>query len=183
MKTHLMLDLETFSTEHNAVITTFGVVKFDPWKSNVLASDGIYLRIDIDEQVAMGRHISESTIAWWGNQSEDVQLEATSDENRVPVSELIRQLNKINVGCDTIWCLSPTFDMIILENLYRQVGAPIPWQYWQFRDCRTLFGVHGDPREKGRVGAHNALSDCIYQAEGVQGIYTKCGIDEQRGGI
>jgi hypothetical protein len=34
-----------------------------------------------------------------------------------------------------------------------------------------LFGVHGDPREKGKAGLHNALEDCVSQAQGVQAIY------------
>jgi hypothetical protein len=34
-----------------------------------------------------------------------------------------------------------------------------------------LFGTHGDPREKDRKAAHNALMDCYYQARGVQQIY------------
>jgi hypothetical protein len=51
------------------------------------------------------------------------------------------------------------------------MGWPTPWQFWQIRDSRTLFGVHGDPREKNKAGLHNALEDCISQAQGVQEIY------------
>ena len=51
------------------------------------------------------------------------------------------------------------------------MGWPTPWQFWQIRDSRTLFGVHGDPREKNKAGLHNALEDCVSQAQGVQQIF------------
>lgn len=181
MKNHLMLDMETFSTEPNAVITTFGVVKFDPWGNGVDESDGIYVKVDIEQQLRMGRHVSDKTIEWWAGQSDDVKDEAFDEVDRVSVEELIRQLNKMYIGCSEIWSQGPTFDMVILDNLYRQVGVPIPWSYYKIRDSRTLFSVHGDPRKKGRAGAHNALTDCIYQAEGVQGIYANCGIENKVG--
>jgi hypothetical protein len=72
--------------------------------------------------------------------------------------------------------------LIILEaiqNLYDQARTPVPFNYWQIRDSRTLFSVHGDPREKNRHGAHNALIDCYYQARAVQHIYKSVGIKKR----
>jgi hypothetical protein len=92
---------------------------------------------------------------------------------------MYRQLNRFLVGVKNIWAQGPVFDIAILENIYRQYGWPTPWQFWQIRDSRTLFGVHGDPRIKGRVGHHNALADCIYQAQGVQQIYNKLSIEKK----
>jgi exodeoxyribonuclease VIII len=83
------------------------------------------------------------------------------------------------VGADSIWAQGPLFDFAILENLYRQYGWPTPWQYWQIRDSRTLFGVHGDPRVKGKVGLHNALEDCVSQASAVQQVYNKLGLEKR----
>ena len=107
-----------------------------------------------------------------------VRDEALSDDNRVTLDHFTSQLNKFLVGVDNIWAQGPVFDIVMLENLYRQLGKPVPWNYWQIRDSRTLFGTHGDPREKGRVGHHNALDDCKYQALGVQQIHVKYGIEK-----
>ena len=52
---------------------------------------------------------------------------------------------------------------------------PTPWNFWQIRDSRTLFGVHGDPRQKGKAGLHNALEDAISQAEAVQTVFKRIG--------
>lgn len=170
-----MLDLETLSTRPEATILTFGAVKFDPYTDQI-HEQGLYLRVDVDEQIVLGRHVDDSTVEWWGKQADDVREEALGDDNRVSLEQFTTELNRFLVGAGNIWAQGPVFDIVILENLYRQLNKPAPWYYWQIRDSRTLFGVHGDPRVKGRVGHHNALDDCKYQAQGVQEIYKKYSI-------
>jgi hypothetical protein len=174
-----MLDIETLSTRPESVVLTLGAVKFSPWDSDVDTSQGLYVRIDVDEQLNLGRHVQQETVDWWGKQAEEVREEALGEHERTRITDLLDQLNKFLVGVDNIWCQGPAFDIVILENLYRQMGRPTPWQFWQIRDSRTLFAVHGDPREKGRAGAHNALIDCYYQARAVQQIYTGAGIKKR----
>ena len=67
--------------------------------------------------------------------------------------------------------------MVILENLYRQMKQPIPWNFWQVRDSRTLFSMMPvDPRKAIQTDAHNALADCYYQAKCVQQSFKHFGI-------
>jgi exodeoxyribonuclease VIII len=172
----VMLDLETLSTRPNAVILSMGAVKFDPFSLRIDVDEGINVRVDVDEQTALGRHVQQETIDWWATQPQEVQEEAFAEHQRISLTELVKLLNKFLVGADNIWCQGPVFDIAILEDLYRQLGIPTPWQYWQIRDSRTLFGVHGDPRDRNRHGAHNALLDCCYQAMGVQEIYQQQGV-------
>lgn len=166
-----MIDIETLSTRPESVILTLGAVKFSPWEKDVDTDNGLYFRINVDEQLEMGRHVQQETIDWWGRQAEEVREEALGDHDRISINDMLDNLNRFLVGVDNIWCQGPAFDIVILENLYRQVGRPTPWQFWQIRDSRTLFSVHGDPRDKGAAGAHNALIDCYYQARAVQKIY------------
>ena len=174
-----MLDLETLSTRPDSVVVTMGAVKFDPFGAEVDTDRGFYVRVDVDEQLQLGRHVLDSTVEWWETQPEDVREEALGEGGRISLAEFTHQLNKFLVGADAIWCQGPAFDIVILENLYRQLNTPIPWNYWQVRDSRTLFQVHGDPRAKERKGAHNALIDCYYQARGVQDIYKQVGIKKR----
>ena len=44
-----MIDLETLSTNPNAVILTIGGVKFNPYTS-VIPSQGMYFKVDVDSQ-------------------------------------------------------------------------------------------------------------------------------------
>lgn len=172
-----MLDMETLATTPDAVILTVGAIRFDPHTISPSHAD-LYLRINVDEQLALGRQVNNDTIDWWGKQDPLVRDEALSDDNRVSLDHFTSQLNKFLVGVDNIWAQGPVFDIVMLENLYRQLGKPVPWNYWQIRDSRTLFGTHGDPREKGRTGHHNALDDCKYQALGVQQIFTRYNIEK-----
>jgi hypothetical protein len=176
----IMLDIETLATSPDSVILTFGAIKFDPFDSSKEMNDGIYFRIDIDEQSTLGRHGDDNTRAGGGNQAEDVREEALGEGNRISLEEFSKQLNRFIVGCDNIWAQGPVFDIVILENLYRQMGLPCPWQFWQIRDSRTLLSSLGDPREKNKAGLHNALEDAVSQAQAVQYVFKQAGITEKR---
>jgi hypothetical protein len=175
----IMLDLETLSTRPEATILTFGACKFSPYNQEPI-DKGIYFRVSVDEQITLGRHVDDNTVEWWGRQADDVREEALGESDRITLSEFTAQLNKFLVGCDNIWAQGPVFDIVILENLYRQLNLPCPWQFWQIRDSRTLLSTHGDPRDKNKAGLHNALEDAVSQAQAVQTVFNRCGITEKR---
>lgn len=166
-----MIDLETLSTKPNAVILSMGAVKFNPYSSFIDVDNGLDIKVDVDSQIKLGRDVQEDTLTWWTKQPAEVQDAAFSLSDRTSLTLFVKMLNKIMVGIDQVWCQGPVFDIVILENLYKQLEIPVPWNYWQIRDSRTLFGVFGDPRDKNRKNAHNALMDCVYQCIGVQDIY------------
>ena len=175
----IMLDLETLSTKPDATVLTFGACKFNPYKQEDI-DKGIYFRINVDQQITLGRDVDDSTVEWWGKQAEDVREEALGDGDRITLEQFTKELNRFIVGAKNIWAQGPVFDIVILENLYRQLGLPCPWQFWQIRDSRTLLSTHGDPREKNKVGLHNALEDAVSQAQAVQHVFNACGITEKR---
>jgi len=168
-----MIDLETLGVEPDSVVMTLGAIKFDPF-SDTEPHTPLYLRGDVEEQSEQyGRSIDENTLAWWGRQAQEIQDEAFGDHSdRVTVQEMLRQLNKWCVGLDYIWCQGPTFDFVILQDLYKGAQKPTPWNYWQIRDSRTLFSMMPqDPRKAIQEELHNALADCYYQAKCVQQSY------------
>lgn len=176
MAVHGMIDLETLSTRPDATVLTLGAIKFDPY-SNEEPHTGLYLRVNVDEQSELGRHIDDGTLEWWGKQDEKIRDEALGDEDRVPLNEMVKQLNKWCVGLDEIWCQGPLFDYAILQNLYAQMGQPVPWNYWQIRDSRTLFNMlPKDPRKDIQMSLHNALADCYFQSKSVQKAYKHFGV-------
>ena len=176
---HAMIDLETLSTNPNAIILTIGGVKFDPY-TIAEPSQGMYFRVDVDKQTSMGRDVMQDTVDWWSKQPKEISDEAFSDDNRASLDDMIKKINKFSVGVDVFWCQGPLFDYAILQDIYKQLGYPVPWQYWQIRDSRTLFSlVPKDPDEK-RTGLHNALEDCYFQAKKVQRVYKQLGIKNVR---
>jgi hypothetical protein len=175
MATDLMLDIETLGWHYDTVVLSLGAIKFDPY-TQAEPHSGIYFRVDVDQQLKLGRSTDQDTLDWWASQPQDIQDEALSETDRIGVAQVLSDLNRTLVGVRNIWCQGPHFDITILEHLYRQTGTPVPWQFWQIRDSRTLFGLGYDPRSEIRTDAHNALADCYYQALAVQKVFKRLGI-------
>lgn len=170
MAKHLMLDMETLAVSPNAVILSLGAVHFDP--NNDTTDDELYFKIDLDDQDKLAREIDPNTLDWWAKQDPDIMEEAFSPTDRIPLIEAMDRFHKFAWGCEAFWSHGATFDLVIIENIYRQLNKPLPWNYWQLRDTRTLFDLGWDPEmPKGRK--HDALQDAIRQSIGVQNIFRK----------
>ena len=173
----IMLDLETLATSPDSVVLTFGAVKFNPFDDEQELDSGLYFRVNVDEQIALGRKVDEDTVAWWGRQNEEVREEALGEHDRVSLEEFTKELNRFVVGANRIWAQGPVFDIVILENLYRQLQKPAPWQYYVIRDSRTLLKALGDTRRPGAM-LHNALADCVSQALAIQSAVKRYNLTE-----
>lgn len=171
MPVHLMVDLETLSIKPSAVILSLGAVKFDPYSTGIL--DQLYFRIDIDSQ--LDRDIETETLEWWAKQDPAIQQEAFDTKDRIELSDAMEQFHRFAWHCRNFWSHGSTFDLIILENVCRQLKRSPPWLYHQLRDTRTLFDLGQSP-DMPTQGKHDALQDAIRQATGVQNVYRKLGI-------
>ena len=171
-----MIDLETLDTKPSCQILSLGAVKFNPITNDEPHSE-LYIKPDIDQQHDAGRTTSDSTIEWWSKQDPKVMEEAFSSDGRMNIDLMLDQLTKWLVGTDVIWGHGYGFDITILEDLYRNFDRPIPWQFWQIKDSRTLFSCcKEDPRKKMQSDLHNALADSYFQAKSVQEAYKELGI-------
>jgi hypothetical protein len=169
-----MWDLETLSTKLDSVILTLGGVKFNPY-SKEEPYDPIYLRIDVDEQLAAGRRYDEHTMAWWLDQDPEVREEAIGEEGRIPMADAIKQFHAWVLHSDTVWSNGSVFDIMIMENFYDQMGMFHPWEHWRIRDCRTVYNM-GVPHGMDQGDLHNALADAYTQAMAVQHVFCELGI-------
>ena len=173
---HATIDLETLDTRPDCVILSLGGVKFNPSNSTD-PHDEIYFKFDIDSQTKMGRSISDGTLEWWGKQDPKVMEEAFSDDDRKSLDSITSEISKWLVGVDVLWGQGYGFDMTILENLYWQLEKPVPWNFWQVRDSRTLFKCcKKDPRKSMQTDLHNALADAYYQSKAIQLAYKELGV-------
>lgn len=177
MSKHLMVDLETMAVTPRSVILTLGAVHFDP--HGVGYTDSLYLRFDLDDQDKLKREIDPNTLDWWAKQDSQIMEEAFSSENRIPLKEALDKFHKFAWGCTNFWSHGSAFDLVILEDLYRQMSRTPPWNFWQLRDTRTIFDLGHDP-EMPKEAKHDALQDAIRQSVGVQNVYAKLKIKNQR---
>lgn len=175
MALHAMVDLETLGYEENAIILSIGGVKFDPNGEKII--DGFHFRFDVDEQEAKGRVINESSLEWWGGQDNKAIETAFGSEDRTDVTEILTFLRRWFVGIDKVWAQGVAFDMPMLEHIFKQYDMIHPWNFWDVRDSRTLFGIMPvDPRKAQTFDAHDALEDARVQALCVQQALKQLGL-------
>ena len=170
MTKHLMIDMETIAVSPKATVLSLGAVHFNPWGNGY--GDSIYFKINLDDQDKLGREVDPNTLEWWSKQDPAIMEEAFSEHGRIPLVDAMNQFHKFAWGCDNFWSHGATFDLVIIEDIYKQLGKPLPWNFWQLRDTRTLFDLGFDP-DMPKNSKHDALQDAIRQAIGVQNIYTK----------
>jgi hypothetical protein len=170
-----MIDLETMDTIPSAQVLTIGGVKFDPFSLSEPHSE-FYYRFEIDEQEKRGRSVSKSTLKWWGNQEAEIIEEAFTPDNRTDVHTVLQNLKKWYVGCDEIWSQG-SFDVIIMEDLYRMYDEPVPWAFWTVGDSRPFIRrLPRDPRKDVKFAAHNALEDSKVQVAALRKCFKHFGM-------
>ena len=176
MAIHGMIDLETLDTRPSCTVLSLGAVKFNALTDDEPHSE-LYLKISVDDQDRYGRTTSDNTIEWWSKQDPKAMEEAFDQTGAVSLEEALQQVSKWMVGVDTLWGHGYGFDINILEDMYRNIGKPIPWNFWQVKDSRTLFSLcKVDPRKAMQTDLHNALADAYFQAKSVQVAYKELGV-------
>jgi len=175
LATHATIDLETIDVRPQATVLSLGAVKFNPLSFAEPHSE-LYFKISIDDQDSLGRTTSDATLEWWGKQDPAIMEEAFDQTGAVTVENAMTQISKFAVGVDTFWGQGYGFDYTMLEDMYRSIGRPIPWNFWQILDSRTLFRVcKQDPRKQIQNDLHNALADAYYQSKAIQIAYQELG--------
>jgi DNA polymerase III epsilon subunit-like protein len=170
MAKHLMVDLETLATTPNAQILTIGAVTFNPNGYEIY--DEFYVRVDIDSCDGLDTFVDDNTIKWWADQDKSAQEEAFNPSGRIHIKDAMDQFYKFCLGSSRFWSHGAAFDIVILENYFRKIGKPFPWNFWDVRDTRTLFDLGMDP-EMPQAYKHHALEDAKRQAIGVQTMFKK----------
>lgn len=161
----VMVDLETLSSDSDAVVVSIGAVGFSPEGVAV----PFYGILDRSEQVTHGRSINPNTVDWWLKQ--DALARVVFEQQAFPVATILGQFATYlqQFGREVrLWGNGSDFDNVILGNLYRAYQMKQPWSHRNNRCFRTLKNLvtldAGEGVERGGTH-HNALDDAIYQAE------------------
>ena len=171
----IMIDIETVGTGPDACILTIAAQTFDPNALGYLPQD-YYARVDIDSQP--NREVDDATVEWWATQPQEAQDEAFGEEGRISLKQALEELSKLCFHCNLTWANGTTFDMVILENAYKQEQLPMPWRFWNVRDARTVYSLYPDlPKPKA---SHHALEDCKRQIDLLQQTLQHLGVTKLR---
>lgn len=166
----VMLDIETLSTRANAAILSIGAIRFsrDGPLKRLSELETFSVKIDVETCKAIGLHVDPKTEEWWGTQDEKIREEAFG--GKVPIKEALTTFKRWFEGngrtpkCDIVWANGDDFDCTIMTEAYHACGIPVPWKFWNTRDCRTAYDLGGVSLSDYKGGKqHSAVYDCYYQ--------------------
>jgi len=165
---HVMLDIETLSTDSNALVVSISAVQFDMTTGEI--GEKFEIGLDQDQQTAKGAVIDEETVKWWSEQSQ----EARDMLNRLEKIDVDMALDSFALWVKTnfkapskikLWGNGATFDNVIVENLFKRHDVKFPIPYYCHKDVRTLtYLTKTQPRKYEFTGVkHNGIDDCLHQ--------------------
>ena len=94
---------------------------------------------------------------------EEYKYEALLNKDRINLDEGLKKLSKFIKNSKNVWCHSPNFDCVILENAYRLCNLEIPWKFYNLRDTRTIYDLGNVKLKTIGETKHHALHDCYNQ--------------------
>lgn len=161
---HMMVDFESLGVSRDSVVLSCGIVLFD--LTGKIHKE-VYIEFLLAQQIADGRTINPSTVAWWQRTDKDELLRLCSDELPHKRGTLFLNTNIEGILRDfkvkKVWSRGP-LDFEMLNDLIEK-----PFPYWVQADVRTLdiFPV------KFPTNSHNALQDCRNQIIEVTEVYKR----------
>ena len=164
--THIMCDLETLDTATTACVLSIGLVAFDP-NSGVI-NDKFYAAFPRDQQLKVGRTVSDATLTWWMDQSPEARevFNFPTFNMYKTLGAVIEFFNRNGGDAVKLWGNGPDFDNSILGSLFDSFELTRPWHHYNNRCFRTIkslsmpAGYTPPPREGTH---HDALDDALYQ--------------------
>lgn len=167
---HVMVDCETWGVRPGCAIATVGAVR--EWQGG---GSQFYMELNLALSLLVGFGVDAETVQWWRKQEPAAQdrLCGSSDIGpRVAMIRLGEWMAQQRVeGCPFfVWGNGAAADPVWLEEAFRRVGTPLPWQHWEVRCFRTLRslcqGVVPAPEFTGI--RHHALADATHQMQHLQ---------------
>ena len=172
MSAHVMLDLETMSSNSNASIASIGACKFSVEKG---IEDTFYINVKLSSCIASGLHVDGNTIMWWMQQSDAARNALNPDQ--FDLTYALDAFTSWFNGSTYLWGNGAPFDNVVLSNAYKAVGFEQPWSFRNdscYRTIKNMVPAVLLPERKGTH--HNALDDAVYQAEHLIKIFKHLGI-------
>lgn len=183
---HFMLDIETGSTKPNAVVPQVGCVAFLLNKNHLVGEH--QWNLDVLKQT--NRVYDQSTMDWWYKQPGETYIKVWkngvlspsefcldfADWFRETVREFADERDKHGNPMINVWGNAPSFDCVILKDMFNSVNLELPWKYWDERCYRTMKNMFPNV-EKRSSTEHTALQDARDQARHLSDIlYTIIGV-------
>lgn len=162
---NLAIDIETLGTEPKAVVLSIGACFFDP-ESGMLGPS-YYANLHVQQQIDFDRQARYETLKWWMQQSAEAQARVFHGDEPRPLHHFSDFIADVCGDECKPWGNGATFDVSILESLFRDFSLPVPWKFYNIRDVRTIVDVSELDRSAIPFQGvpHDALDDAVHQAK------------------
>ncbi|MFN7883101.1 MAG: 3'-5' exonuclease [bacterium] len=164
----LMIDLETMGLPPDGAVVSIGACFFD--LDALTIGPTFKKNVNLATAVRDGGTLTPSTIMWWMGQGDEARKSVLYDtyDVRQVLQELSDFIAEHSRHQDVrVWGNGADFDVTIMNSAYLRAGMKTPWGPFRvrcFRTVRNMYpSVEYNTDEKGD-GAHNALTDAIFQA-------------------
>ena len=189
----LMIDIETLGTKPGAPVLEIACVAFYLDGSPLVPGYGrlvepYRIALPLQSQLDRGLQIDADTLGWWTKEERAGRLYELMREGETRTQTVTSALGGLKhfiashrAGDDRsicMWANSPSFDLTLLEHLFRTYEIAVPWTHREQADQRTWLRSVGcrSTRELGIpfVGTeHCALDDATHQIKLVQEVYRR----------
>lgn len=163
---NVTFDLETLGNTSQAPIVQIAAVLFDN-QGKILES--VNLKANL-KTIPQGFVVDFATLKWWFEQS-DQAIKSVMTEGTLTHKDMCKEFLKWvqdirqEYGADIYFWSHATFDPPILANNFKVAKMYNPIPFRMHRDIRTLTHFAGRIDIERKGVAHDAIDDCIYQAE------------------
>ncbi len=173
---HIVLDLETLSTDPHAAVASIGAVAMTAQGARVAE---FHQAVETVHQ--HGRHICPNTCEWWDEQSNEARAASILAPNPAHPTQALKDftdwvLQIADPKKVKVWGNGSGFDNVILSSLFKDYPElEQPWQFWNDRDMRTVLDLHPEAKDVGDFTGvkHNALHDARHEAKQLTKVLQK----------
>jgi len=157
MTDRVMIDIETLGLEPGCVVLSIGAVEFGAGEMG----EQWYHSISRESCEEAGLTVDDGTVEWWRDQNEQAREVLTGGDG---LAEVLEEFTNWIADANEVWANSPSFDCDVLVEAGKAVGVPMPWEYYEERDFRTLADLALAPGVEHNGVDHDALDDAYHQA-------------------
>lgn len=170
--TNVMIDIETFGTNNEAVVISIGAAKF----TDMDIIDSFHVAIDPQDCVNYGLKMDAGTILWWmGEERSEARKQWLSFDKLDLYSALSGFAEWYGDKSLPTWGNGATFDNVVLRSAFNKANIMCPWKYWDDRCYRTMKNLNPAITHERKGTHHNAVDDAIYQAQHLVKIWRELG--------
>lgn len=150
-----ILNIETYSTEHNAALAQISMVYFDRNTNQILKS--FLANIDPESELKNGYHVNPYTLEWWDSQPDVIKEKL--NVSQISITDALNKLVEFIEEDTILWC-NKQFDISVITNAFKIERIYCPIKYSNYKDIETLtYLANIEPYKK----VHEANTDLANQ--------------------